>query len=126
MNNEYYNYAVVNDCFKVADCADTLKEAREIVKAFMQEGREVLGHTPKFTIHRIRKSDGKIIFTSSYSVLSSYEKRKEEVREEAIEYQSTFGDHNYSWGEVAEKEAYFRDLGKRYGLLREFHENCIC
>ena len=58
--------------------------------------------------------------------MTYYEKRKEAVRNEAIEYQLTFEENNYSWGEVAEKEAYFRELGKRYGLLREFHENCIC
>lgn len=56
----------------------------------------------------------------------TYAEKKEAIRNEAIEYQLTFEENNYSWGEVAEKEAYFRKLGKRYGLLREFHENCIC
>lgn len=126
MNNEYYRYAVVNDMFSVVEAYDTLNECREAVTRLQKEDLEVIGRKCRYTIHRLRKSDGKVLFTTSYSVLSSYEKRKEEVREEAIEYQSTFGDRNYSWGEVAEKEAYFRELGKRYGLLREFHENCIC
>lgn len=57
---------------------------------------------------------------------SYYQKRKAEVREEAIEWQADFGEHNYSYGELAYFEDYFRRLGKRYGLLREFKENAIC
>lgn len=56
--------------------------------------------------------------------LSYYEKRKAEVREEAIEY--SYSEEELSYGELAEKQDYFRRLGKRYGLLREFKENCIC
>ncbi len=55
-----------------------------------------------------------------------YEKRKAEVREEAIKWQADFGEHNYSYGELVYFEDYFRRLGKRYGLLREFKENAIC
>jgi hypothetical protein len=31
-----------------------------------------------------------------------------------------------SWGELAYWQEYFEKLGKRYGLLTEFRENCIC
>ncbi len=55
-----------------------------------------------------------------------YEKRKAEVRKEAIEWQADFCNHDYSYGEIADKQEYFRRLGKRYGLLREFKENAIC
>ena len=55
-----------------------------------------------------------------------YEKRKAEVREEAIEWQADFGEHDYFYSEIADKQDYFRRLGKRYGLLREFKENAIC
>lgn len=55
-----------------------------------------------------------------------YQKRKAEVREEAIEWQADFGEHNYSYGELAYYGDYFERLGKRYGLLREFKENAIC
>lgn len=57
---------------------------------------------------------------------SYYQKRKAEVREEAIEWQADFGEHDYSYGEIADKQDYFRRLGKRYGLLRKFKENAIC
>ena len=56
----------------------------------------------------------------------TYQERKEEVRQEAIEYQLNFGDNNYSWGELAEFGDYFYKKGKKYGLLKEFRENGIC
>lgn len=52
--------------------------------------------------------------------------RKELARQEAIDWQSNFAENSYSWGELLEWESHFRDLGKRFGLLREFHENGIC
>ena len=55
---------------------------------------------------------------------SYYQKRKAEVREEAIEY--SYSEEELSYGELADRQDYFRRLGKRYGLLREFKENCIC
>lgn len=55
-----------------------------------------------------------------------YEKRKAEVREEAIEWQADFCNHDYSYEEIAYYEEHFGRLGKRYGLLREFKENAIC
>ena len=54
-----------------------------------------------------------------------YAKRKEEVRNEAIDWQRDFCNHNYSYGELADFSGYFTRLGKRYGLLREFKENAI-
>lgn len=55
---------------------------------------------------------------------SYYQKRKAEVREEAIEY--SYSEEELSYGELAEKNDYFERLGRRYGLLREFKENAIC
>lgn len=56
----------------------------------------------------------------------TYYERKEEIRQEAIEWQLNFANNNYSWGDLYEWGNYFYKLGKRYGLLREFHENGIC
>lgn len=55
-----------------------------------------------------------------------YELRKADVREEAIQWQADFCNHNYSYGELAWWSDHFERLGKRYGLLREFKENAIC
>lgn len=57
--------------------------------------------------------------------MKTYQERKESVRMEAIEYQNTFSDKPYSWGELATLSYYFEKMGKRYGLLKEFRENGI-
>ena len=58
--------------------------------------------------------------------MSNYQKQKERVRNEAIEWQLDFGNHDYSWGECIWYFNYCEKLGRRYGLLTEFRENGIC
>ena len=48
----------------------------------------------------------------------TYRERQAEVRDEAIEWQSDFANHNYSWGELAYWSDHFETLGRRYGLLK--------
>ena len=55
----------------------------------------------------------------------TYAERKEKARNEAIDWQADFCNHNYYWSELAYFSAHFEKLGKRYGLLREFKENGI-
>lgn len=59
-------------------------------------------------------------------IMGNYQKRKAEVRQEAIDWQLDFCNHNYTWGELAAYGDCFYNLGRRYGLLREFRENGIC
>ncbi len=54
-----------------------------------------------------------------------YEKKKEMARQEAIDWQNDFCNHNYSYEELAEFGEHFEKLGKRYGLLKEFRENGV-
>ena len=58
--------------------------------------------------------------------MSKYLEYKDKIRQEAIEWQMDFSNHNYLWGELAEWTNYFYTMGKRYGLLKEFKENGIC
>lgn len=58
--------------------------------------------------------------------MNKYQQMKEKVRNEAIEWQLDFDNHNYSLGELVVFGDYFYTMGKRYGLLREFRENAIC
>ena len=58
--------------------------------------------------------------------MTKYQKQKERAREQAIEWQIENADRSASMAELAEVGAYFQKLGKRFGLLREFHENGIC
>ena len=55
----------------------------------------------------------------------TYREKKARMREEAVRWQNDFSNHNYSYGELAEKQAYFEKEGKKYGLLKEFKENGI-
>lgn len=56
---------------------------------------------------------------------ADYQRRKEQAREAAKEWQRTFGDTSHSYAELAEDAAKFERLGRRYGLLQEFRENGI-
>ena len=56
--------------------------------------------------------------------VNNYQVAKENAREQAREWQIT--EDNYSYAELAYWQEYFEKLGKRYGLLTEFRENCIC
>ena len=56
----------------------------------------------------------------------SYQEMKEQVRQEAIDWQDEASEQNLSYGELAEAGEYFEKLGRRYGLLQEFRENGIC
>lgn len=58
--------------------------------------------------------------------MNKYQKAKEKARNEAIEWQLDFCNHNYYMSELIEFANYFEKLGKRYRLLREFRENGIC
>lgn len=57
---------------------------------------------------------------------TTYQENKKAARQEAIEWQATTAQQPMYWSEVAEWNEYFTRLGRRYGLLREFHENGIC
>ena len=55
----------------------------------------------------------------------NYRERKNSLEEIAIEFS-----HNavcgLSYGETYHIQNFFETMGKRYGLLRKFRENCIC
>ena len=53
----------------------------------------------------------------------TYAERKQDLREKAIFWQTV--EYDYSYGELALWNDYFRENGKRYGLLQEFRENAI-
>lgn len=70
-------------------------------------------------------------YLQGYEDLTDYEEneyqiKKEEAREEAVAWQLKNCDKCLSYGELAYYGEYFRKLGKRYGLLKEFRENGIC
>ena len=54
-----------------------------------------------------------------------YQRIKERLRQAAIDYQIMFAKTNTSWEQVTKVTNYFENMGKRYGLLKEFRENGI-
>lgn len=58
--------------------------------------------------------------------MNNYQKNKEKLRQNAIEWQHDFATKNYSYNELLFWQEYFYKLGKRYGLLKEVKENGIC
>lgn len=57
--------------------------------------------------------------------MKTYQEKKEAARQIAIDWQIEASEKDYYMSEYAEFGEYFHKLGKRYGLLREFRENCI-
>ena len=56
---------------------------------------------------------------------TTYASNKAVARQEAIDWQNDFCNHNYSYGELAEVRKQIEKLGKRYGWLKEIRENGI-
>lgn len=56
----------------------------------------------------------------------NYQERKGSLKDIAIEWSNHFCQYSWSYSELYEINNYFYENGKRYGLLREFHENAIC
>ena len=56
----------------------------------------------------------------------TYQEKKGQARQEAIDWQTTWEDKQYSYGELAVFQDHFTKLGRKYGLLKEFKENAIC
>ena len=59
-------------------------------------------------------------------IKKTYQQLKQAAREAAIDWQDSLQDNWPSYGELAEAQGHFEKLGRRYGLLQEFRENCIC
>lgn len=57
--------------------------------------------------------------------MSKYMQKKEAARNEAINWQITTANEGMSWLELAEQQERLMTIGRRYGLIREFHENGI-
>lgn len=55
----------------------------------------------------------------------TYKERKTNAEDLAIYYSNNFACLPWSYGELATICEQFQKIGKRYGLIKEFKENCI-
>lgn len=81
-------------------------------------------------VDSVRKNKSIFLFVLTFRIIGkTYNERKESLRNLAIDFQYSNNidtDVQMSMGEIAEVEDYFRRMGRKYGLLREFRENAIC
>lgn len=57
----------------------------------------------------------------------TYQERQNDLREKAIEWSNNLNEFpNWSYSELGDISEFFETNGRRYGLLKEFQENCIC
>jgi len=59
----------------------------------------------------------------------TYAEKKAYIQDKAVDFCHTDSDISgggLSMGEYIEVQSFFEKYGKRFGLLREFRENCIC
>lgn len=57
--------------------------------------------------------------------MTNYAIAKEKARQEAIDWQNDFNNHNYSWHELYMQQIRFEKLARQFGLRKEFRENGI-
>ncbi len=58
--------------------------------------------------------------------MNAYQTGKARAREKAMQFQYSFScGVPYSWQDIANIQALFERLARRYGLLKEFRENGI-
>lgn len=57
--------------------------------------------------------------------MNQYKIKKEKAREKAIDTINNISQNNYSYYELFIIQNKLYKIGKKYGLLKEFKENCV-
>ena len=72
-------------------------------------------------------AEGAIFVTATETTSrKTYQQAKEDARLFAIDVQNIISENNFSYGEIADISDILHALGRHFGLVREFKENCIC
>ena len=76
----------------------------------------------------LNKIDEGAIFVTATETTSrkTYQQAKANARLFAIDTQNIISESNFSYGEIADISDTLHAFGRRFGLVREFKENCIC
>ena len=76
----------------------------------------------------LNKIDEGAIFVTATETTSrkTYQQAKEAARLFAIDVQNIISENNFSYGGIADISDNLHALGRHFGLVREFKENCIC
>lgn len=57
--------------------------------------------------------------------MTKYQQEKAKARQQAIDFQQDFENHNYSYYEMWLTQIRFEKIARQYGLKKEFRENGI-
>ena len=80
-----------------------------------------------YDVRLIKIADGAIFVTATETTKrKTYQQAKNNARLFAIDAQNEISENNFSYGEIADISDTLRALGRHFGLVREFKENCIC
>ena len=72
-------------------------------------------------------AEGAIFVTATETTSrKTYQEAKEAARLFAIDAQNIISESNFSYGEIDDISDTLHALGRHFGLVREFKENCIC
>ena len=76
----------------------------------------------------LTKIDEGAIFVTATEITGrkTYQQAKEAARLFAIDAQNIISESNFSYGEIVDLSEILYVLGRNFGLVREFKENCIC
>ena len=80
-----------------------------------------------YVLELTKIDEGAIFVTATETTKrKTYQQAKEAARLFAIDTQNIISESNFSYGEIADISDTLHQLGKHFGLVREFKENCIC
>lgn len=94
--------------------------------------KELFRMVKKYILEQIGEHSFRVIAPATYwtvhtgGKMTDYTKAQTALREFAIDWQHNFPNMDYDWSDVCYYGNFFYEYGKKYGLLREFHENAIC
>ena len=80
-----------------------------------------------YVLELTKIDEGAIFVTATETTKrKTYQQAKEAARLFAIDTQNEISENNFSYGEIADISDTLHALGRHFGLIREFKENCIC
>ena len=81
----------------------------------------------KYDLELNKIAEGAFFVTATETTRrKTYQQAKGAAKEFAIDVQNIISESNFSYGEIADISDTLHALGSRFGLVREFKENCIC
>lgn len=85
---------------------------------------EIDGRKTNKFLNNLNKKTGFIIeLINIYNVKKTYKEEKEKARQEAIDLQIELSDRCLSYGGLSIIYNFLQNIGRRYGLIKEFKEN---